>query len=258
MTTTTMRAATARSGFFYVWMAAVCALIGFGGFSATYWFQMPAGTFVGPPILHLHGVVFSAWLILLVAQTMLAAQGRLHLHKAWGVVGVSLATAMVFLGLIIALRAMNGMIAGGYAAQARPFMLLPLGSLTLFTVFFVAAMANVRRPEWHKRLVLVATCGALTAATARFGFLIATHGGGPGMRPGLGPPPAPELGGADAVIMSLVLLAGVVRDWRAQGRPHPAYLIGIAAILAVGFLGPILARTAGWASAMDALATLTL
>lgn len=258
MTATTAGRAGARTSSFYVWMAGVCALIGFGGFSATYWLQVAAGTFVGPPILHLHGIVFSAWLVLFLSQTVLAARGRMQHHRAWGVVGVSLATAMVFLGVIVAIRAMNGMIAGGHGAQARPFLLLPLGSIALFAAFFVAAVLNVRRPEWHKRLVLVATCGALTAATARFGFLIATHGGGPGMRPGLGPPPAPEMGGADAVIMSLVLLVGVVRDWRAQGKPHPAYLIGIAAILAFGFLGPVLARTDGWAAAMDSLAMLAL
>jgi len=256
MTTTAMGRTGARTGSFYVWMAAVCALIGFGGFAATYWFQVAAGTFKGPSLLHLHGLVFSAWLILLLSQTVLAAQGRLQHHRAWGVAGVSLATAMVFLGLAIAIRAVNGMLAAGFGDQARAFAWLPLGSIALFAGFFVAAIANLNRPEWHKRLMLVATCGALTAATARFGFLIATHGGGPGMRPGLGPPPPPATGMADAVIMSLVLSAGVIYDWRTRGRPHPAYLIGIAAILAFGVLGGVVTDTPAWFAVVDGLATL--
>jgi hypothetical protein len=44
---------------FYVWMAVVCALVAFGGFAPTYWLQLPAGTFVGSPLVHIHGALFS-------------------------------------------------------------------------------------------------------------------------------------------------------------------------------------------------------
>ena len=46
---------------FAVWMAGAFVLIAFGGFAPTYWLQLPAGTFVGSPLLHLHGLLFSAW-----------------------------------------------------------------------------------------------------------------------------------------------------------------------------------------------------
>ena len=82
MTAATAGRASARTGGFYVWMAGVCALIGFGGFSTTYWLQLGAGTFRGPPILHLHGAVFSAWLLLFLWQTVLAARGELHRHRS--------------------------------------------------------------------------------------------------------------------------------------------------------------------------------
>ena len=55
MTATTMAQARTGRPTFYVWMAATCALIAFGGFAPTYWLQLPAGTFVGRPILYLHG-----------------------------------------------------------------------------------------------------------------------------------------------------------------------------------------------------------
>lgn len=54
---------------FYIWMAAACALVVFGGFAPTYWLQLPGGTFVGPPLLHIHGILFSAWPLLLLLQT---------------------------------------------------------------------------------------------------------------------------------------------------------------------------------------------
>src|SRR5215471_19278470 len=80
---------------FYVWMAAACAVIAFGGFAPTYWLQLTAGTFVGPPLLHFHGALFFGWTVLLMSQTALAATGQLDHHRAWGLAGIGLASAMV-------------------------------------------------------------------------------------------------------------------------------------------------------------------
>ena len=72
-------------------MAVVCALVAIGGFAPTYWLQLAARTFVRPPLFHLHGALFTAWTLLLLSQTILAVQGRLDHHRAWGLVGISLA-----------------------------------------------------------------------------------------------------------------------------------------------------------------------
>ena len=48
------------------------------------------------------------------------------------------------------------------------------------------------------------------------------------------------------VVVCAVLVAGVVYDWRTRGRPHPAYLIGIAALLAVGLVRIPLSATPQW------------
>jgi hypothetical protein len=104
--------------------------------------------------------------------------------------------------------------------------------------------------------MLAATCAVLFAAVGRVGFLVATHGGGPGVRPGLAPPPEFSGVAPDGLLMSLVLMIGVIYDWRTRGRPHPAYLIAIGVFLTHAFVGPIIAHTQGWYAAMDALATL--
>jgi hypothetical protein len=62
------------TSYFYVGMAAACVLIAFESFAGTYWLQLPAGTFVGSPIIHLHAVLFSGWTILLLSQTILHQQ----------------------------------------------------------------------------------------------------------------------------------------------------------------------------------------
>lgn len=256
MVATTITPVRSGTGYFYVWMAGLCTFIAFGGFAATYWLQLAAGTFVGSPILHVHGLVFSAWPLLLLSQTILAANGRMEHHRAWGVFGVALATAMVFLGLTVAIRGLNARLAAGDGDVERAFMLMPLGAITIFAGLFIAAIVNVKRPEWHKRLILAATCAVLFASVGRVGFLVATHGGGPGMRPGLAPPPSFQTVAPDGVLMSLVLMIGVIYDWRTRGRPHPAYLVAIGVFLTHALVGPIISHTQGWYAAMDALATL--
>jgi hypothetical protein len=79
-------AAPAASGC-YVWMAAVCVLIACGGFAPTYWLQLIPGTFIGPALLHVHGILFSAWALLFLVQARHAEQGRMAAHRAFGLAG---------------------------------------------------------------------------------------------------------------------------------------------------------------------------
>ncbi len=253
MVATTLSPARQKAGYFYVGMAAVCALVAFGGFAPTYWLQLPAGSFVGPPLLHLHGVLFFAWTVLLLSQTALAASGRLNDHRSWGLVGISLATAMVVIGLAAAINTLTAGLAAGYGDAARAFLILPLSAIGLFAGFFIAAIANIRRPEAHKRLILLATISLLQAAMGRVFFVLAT-GGGPGLRPGLGPPPPLSIGVVPSLILELLILAGIVYDWRTRGRPHRVWLIGAAVMTAVILLRGPLSGTSGWLAFADALA----
>jgi hypothetical protein len=133
---------------FYVWMAAACAVVAFGGFAPTYWLQLPAGPFVGSPLVHIHGVLFSSWTLPLLSQTLLVANGRLRNHRAWGPAGISLATAMVFMGLAAAIQTLTAGLRAGYGDHSRAFLILPVSAMVLFAGFFIAAIAfrGVRRP----------------------------------------------------------------------------------------------------------------
>jgi hypothetical protein len=245
MATAAMALARDKARYFYVWMALANAAIAFGGFAPTYWLQLPAGTFVGSPMLHLHAALFSAWTLLLLSQTMLAAQGRLYHHRAWGLGGISLATAMLLVGLAAAIGSMNAGLAAGYGDRSLAFAILPVSSILVFAGFFAVAVANINRPEWHKRFVLVATVSLLQAAVARIFFVLAT-GGGPGARPGLGPPPPVSIGLAGGLIVDLLIVAGMIFDWRTRGRAHRAWLIGLAVTLSVQILRGPISTTAPW------------
>lgn len=238
---------------FYVWMAATCVLIAFGAFAPTYRLQLAAGTFVGPALLHIHGFLFSAWTLLLLTQALLAVNRRLDLHRALGLVGISLATALVVIGLAAAIHTLNNGLAAGYGDRSRAFLILPVSAISLFAGFFIAAIANLRRPETHKRLVLLATISLLQAAMGRVFFILVT-GGGPGLRPGLGEPPPVISGLVPTLILELLIVAGIVYDWRKRGRPHRVWLIGAAIMTIVVFSRALIGVTAPWLAFADILA----
>ena len=249
-----MRAATQyRRRSFYVLMAATCLVVAFVGFAPTYWLQLTPGTFIGTPLLHLHAALFSAWPLYLLVQTTLAARGRVGRHRAWGLLGISLATAMVFVGFAVANDVLATRLAAGYGDAARAFHIASISMITLFGGFVFVAILYVSRPEIHKRLMLLATVSMLAPAIARVLFALSV-GIGPGLRPGLGPPRTVESVLMPALIADALIVAGVIYDMRTRGRPHPVYLIGGAIVLAVQVLRIPLSTTPLWYAIADFLA----
>lgn len=248
----TLSAPTARvdEDRFLVALGAVCAAIAFGGFAGTYWLQLVPGTFVGSPLVHLHGLLFSLWTLFFVWQAYLIAQGKRSKHRAWGLIGISLATAMVFTGLAVAKAALNERLGWGQGDAARSFMIIPITSVPLFAGLVLGAMVERRRQDWHKRLMLSATASLLQPAIGRLFFMIKT-GGGPGLRPGLGPARTVESSAIYGFIADVVIIAAMAYDWRTRGRVHPAYWWGLGAILLVQ-LGRIpFSKTQAWLNFAD-------
>jgi len=109
------------------------------------------------------------------------------------------------------------------------FAIVPLSGILFFAVVFTLAIAAIRKPETHKRLMLLAGISLLDAAVARW-FLTFLAPPGP-----LGPPPVPVTI-PPAIIAYLLLVVAMVFDWRTRGRPHPVYVYGGIALIAVKFL----------------------
>ena len=63
----------------------------------------------------------------------------------------------------------------------------------------------------------------------------------------VGPPPVPVTI-PPAFVAYLLLVAAIVYDWRTRGRPHPVYVYGGIALLAVKLLNWPLSTTAAWHS----------
>ena len=76
-------------------------------------------------------------------------------------IGVSLATAMTIMGVMVSVNVMKRSTAIGQTDAGVAFAIVPLGGILFFAVVFALAVANTRRPEIHKRLMLLAAISIL-------------------------------------------------------------------------------------------------
>lgn len=165
-----------RERWFYFGMSIALVITVFAGFAPTYYLRPYFNTAPLMPLLHLHGFVFTSWLVLFVTQTTLVAAHRTDIHRRLGVAGGVIAVLMVLLGVTTALvRAKQG-------ATPLPgisplsFLVVPLGDMFVFSILVGAGFYFRRRPDVHKRLMLLATISILAAAIARLPFAIMRAG----------------------------------------------------------------------------------
>lgn len=225
--------------YFYMWMAGAFVLIAFGGFSPTYWAPVAAGTFHAPPIVHIHGMLMFTWTCFFLAQTTLVAKGRTLDHRSWGLAGISLFSVLAFSILVGVEAVLKRDEALGFGDAARRFAAVTLCAWPLLVTLFTLAIVNIRRPQVHKRLMLLLMIGMMTPAIARV-FLTLFAGGAP---PG---PPPPFVSLPPALVADLLLIAAMLHDWRTRGKPHSVYVIGGAVLLAQQVLTVPFAATQTW------------
>jgi hypothetical protein len=242
---TTLTTAPIRAGVdststnFYFYMALSCAAVAFLGFAPTFWFPLATHSFKAGPIVYVHGAVFFGWTLFFCFQTWLAASGRLMRHRAVGMIGVSFATAMTIFGTLAAINAMKMAALGGMKDEGIAFAIVPLSGIVFFAVVFALAVIYVRNAEAHKRLMLLAGISILDAAVARWFLTFLAPPGPPG------PPPVPVTI-APAFMAYLLLVVAIVFDWRKHGRPHPVYIYGGIALVALKLLNLPISMSSGW------------
>jgi hypothetical protein len=231
--------ASSHARYFYFYMALSCIAVAFLGFAPTYWVPMATGSFPSMPVIHFHGMLFFAWTLYFAFQTWLAASGRVARHRTIGMIGVSLATAMTIFGFLAAVNAMKRSAALGLTDAGIAFAIVPLSGILFFAVVFSLAIANTRQPETHKRLMLLAGISILDAAVARWFLTFLAPAGPPG-------PPPVEITIIPALVAYLLLVPAMIFDWRRQGHPHPVYIYGGIALLAVKLLNWPISITPAW------------
>lgn len=224
---------------FFTGMALLMLATVFAGFAPSYYLMdllkgttgagQPAGSNL-TPLVHVHAIAFSAWMLLFIAQTTLIGAGRVSWHRNLGIVGALLAAAMVVLGLLVAVE--------GSRLGHRPpmidkyvFFIIPLANALLFGGFVAAGLLNRTRAACHKRFMLLATIALLTPAIVRLRLPVV--------------PPGP-IGGF--IITDLFIIAAWAWDWRSNGRVHPALLWGGLLFIASQPIRILIGQTDLWKS----------
>lgn len=152
-----------RDNRFYTTMGVVAFVVAMVGFNST-GRRALAGTGSFTPLVEVHGALFLAWLILFIAQSRLIGGGRIALHRRLGVFGGALALAMIVVGYHASIEAARRGFKIDRLHDPLAFLVFPLGDLTAFTVLVTLALLFRKRPMAHKRLMLLATAGALMNA----------------------------------------------------------------------------------------------
>ena len=157
---------------FFTGMALASALTVFIGFARTYYLR---SAFDGPPVptmlVHLHGAVFTGWILLFIAQTSLVAAGRTDLHRRLGAAGAALVVALLVVGWFTAIEAARRGVTPPGGPPPLAFLSVPMGTLVVFATLVVTGLANRGRRETHKRLMLLATIALLTPRHRAVPFL---------------------------------------------------------------------------------------
>jgi hypothetical protein len=220
-----------RDRFFYPALAFLVACIVFAGFARTYYLRHFFITAPLKPLLHLHGFLFTSWIVLLLAQVTLVAAERTDLHRRLGIAGGVLASLMFIVGTITAIHSARSEFHP--RADGLRFLAVPLFDILVFAILVTAALYYRTQPQIHKRLMLVATFAILPAAVARLPFDFIQNAGEY--------KPMFFFGLTD-----LLLLACIAYDTVTHRRLHPAFLWGALLLITSQPLRLVLGATATW------------
>lgn len=177
--------------------------------------------------LHVHGAIMVSWLLVFLAQAILAAKGNLRFHRKLGLISVVLGV-IVFLSIGIA--TVHAKIAYSPPLgddDAWGILSLQLYGFLLFGLLFTWGILARKNAAAHKRLLLLATVILMQAAVDRIRFL-----------PGLGAALYIRFIYLDALLIPLFIY-----DLLTLKHIHKITMIGIACIVFLQF-----AVTLAWGS----------
>jgi FtsH-binding integral membrane protein len=198
--------------YFYFAMSLLVAAIVVWGFSHTADQNLLHAAPPRPLILWFHAAAFSAWVLFFIFQSTLVRTHNVKWHRFFGWFGAGLGTAMVLLGVTTAI------IMGRFDTYVKhepgsdAFLIVPFFDVAAFATLFGLAVLWRKKPEFHRRLIFIATCGLLDATFGRNDYIF-NHN-------------------LFFWCLDGVILLGVVRDLVVNRRIHKVYLVSLPILIA--------------------------
>jgi len=198
---------TIRKGFlnryFYFSMSLLLAAIVVTGFSRTVNENLLHAAIPRPIILWIHGAAFATWIVFFICQSTLVRTRKVSWHRSLGWFGAGLATVMVPLGITTSIIMTRFDKAQLHQTGIDSFLSVPFYDMLAFGVCIALAIYWRTKPELHRRLIFIATCGLMDAPLGRFNYVF-DHD-------------------LYFLCLDLVILLGVARDLVVDGRVHKVY-----------------------------------
>ncbi len=216
----------------FMTIAVAFPLIVLAGFARTYYVKAFVG---GPPLpsvlVHVHGLLMTAWVALFGAQVWLISSKRIRVHQRLGYSAIGLAALIIVVGLATAVRAAK------YGSSSTPpgvpplaFLAVPVFDLVMFAVLFGGAVYYRKKPAAHKSLMLLTAVNFLPPAIARIPIA-----------------PLQELGPVSFFgLPTLMVLLCVALDWRRRGRLNAVFAVGSLLLISSYAVRLALMGTAAW------------
>lgn len=208
------RARRASGKYFYLAMSLLVMAAVVYGFSFTVGENLIHPTVPRPWVLYVHAVIFTGWLALFVLQAVLVRSRKVAWHRTLGWVGVGWGLLIVAFGIATAVAMVR--FNSHVLHERRVSLIVPLFDIVCFSGAFAPAVYWRKKPELHRRLMLVATCALTAAGFARllphFGLDLPAYGA-----------------------VDVLILLGVARDLIVDRRVHRVYVV----VLPLFILGQI-------------------
>jgi hypothetical protein len=163
------RAASAVGRWFYFGMSLLIAAVVIYGFSQTINQNLIHATPPRPWLLWVHGTLFSAWVAFFIMQSGLVRSHNVPIHRRLGWFGAGLAVAMTVVGVAtaIVMRRFDMRFEPADVAGPSTTLIMSFFDIACFAAFVWLAVIWRRKPEMHRRLMLIATISLTAAAFAR-------------------------------------------------------------------------------------------
>jgi hypothetical protein len=211
-TSATTQIKTFLSRYFYFCMSLALAALVVWGFSKTVDANLFHAAPPRPLLLWMHGAAFSTWVVFFIVQSALVRVRRVSVHRALGWFGAGLATVMVGLGFTIAVVMARFDTVVLHQSGADAFLSIPFYDMIAFGTLIALAIYWKKKPDYHRRLVFIASCGLMDAAFGRFDYLF-NHN-------------------LFYVAIDLLMVLGVLRDLVVDGRVHKVYRYALPVLIA--------------------------
>lgn len=213
----------AEARFSFVSACAMSAII-VGGFSLNIF--LGRSSFHVPLIVHLHAVVMMGWIGIYLIQNTLIFTENVALHRRLGWVAIMWMPWVLVVGLLITRHSLQSYGGPPFFDQNQFLISNPLYLVCFFGLTLCAVRVR-RNSAWHRRLLFCA-----------FAMLI-----GPGLGRIVPTPLLIPYAWYLTELLPAVLLPviGMVADKRIHGRIHPAWSVGIAAVVITQLVADIIA-----------------